>query len=170
MTTPSQPGWRVRNRGRFVIRLTRLFCDDPPRFNLMRRPWRCNSGRTANTATRTCRRTRSKRASALTNARSARIAPRTGFITSVQTAAVLLSRGRSGRPRNGGLDYRLRSGRRRTSGCISLTVSTISPSIRRAFGISRQKSVERRQRLVMPGLTRASILRKKAGSPGQAQR
>ena len=39
-----------------------------------RDPWRCNFGRTANIATRTCRRIRRKRASAPTNARSARTA------------------------------------------------------------------------------------------------
>ena len=107
-----------------------------------RPPWRCNSGRTANIATRTYRRLPRKRASALTSARSARTAPKTGFITSARTAAAVLSRGQSGRQRSGDLDYRLRSGRRRRSGCISPTVSTRSRSIRRAFGIFRQRNVE----------------------------
>jgi hypothetical protein len=103
---------------------------------------RCNSVRTANIATRTCRRIRWKRASALTSARSVRTAPRTGFITSARTVAAVLCRGQSGRPTSDGLDYRWRSGHRRASGCICLIVTTISRRFRRVFGIFRQMSVE----------------------------
>jgi hypothetical protein len=157
--------WRVRSRGDLSFALRVCFCDDPSRPDITRSPWRYSFGRTANIATRTCRRTRWKRASALTSARSARTAPKTGFITSARTAAAVLSRGQSGRRRSGGLDYRLRSGRRRTSGCICPTVSTRSPSSRRAFGIFRQRNVELpsrhsgAMRSIEPGISRFRVHR-----------
>jgi hypothetical protein len=120
------------------------------------RPWRCNSGRTANIATRTCRRTRWRRASALTSAHSVRTAPRTNWATFAPTAAVVLSRGRSGRRKSGGLDYRLQSGRHRTSGCTCHILSTISLRIRHASGIFRRRIVERPCRhsgSIEPGIT-----------------
>ena len=83
-----------------------------------------------------------KRASALTNAHSVRTASRTSCAMYARTAAAVLSRGRSGLPRNGVLDCRLRSARRRTSGCICPTAWTISPRIRRSFAIFRRSSVE----------------------------
>jgi len=153
------------NRGKFVIRFPDLICDDPARLNPTRPPWRCSCGRTANIATRTCRRLPWTRASALTSARSARTAPKTGFITSARTAAAVLSRGQSGRRRSGGPDYRLRSGRHRTSGCICPTVSTRSPSIRRAFGIFHQRNVELpsrhsgAMRSIEPGISRFRVHR-----------
>ena len=67
-----------------------------------RPPWRCNSGRTANIATRTCRRTRRMRGSVPMNARSARIASTTSCTMSARTAAAVLRRGRSGPPPSGG--------------------------------------------------------------------
>ena len=105
-----------------------------------RRPWRCNSGQTANIATRIFHRMLWKRASALTNAHSVRTASRTSCAMYARTAAAVLSRGRSGPQRNGALDCRLRSARRRTSGCISPIAWTISPRIRRSFGIFRLRS------------------------------
>ena len=74
----------------------------PPESHHERRPWRCNSGRTANIATRTCRRTRRTRGSAPTNARSARIASRPSCTMSARTAAAVLSGGRSGLRPSGG--------------------------------------------------------------------
>jgi hypothetical protein len=136
--------WMARPKSR-EIRYSRLGLDlrsFAPRPEITRPPWRYSFGRTANIATRTCRRLPWTRASALTSARSARTAPKTGFITSAQTAAAVLSRGQSGRRRSGGPDYRLRSGRHRTSGCICPTVSMLSPSIRRVFGIFRLRNVE----------------------------
>ena len=65
-----------RNRGRFGLRIGRSICDHLFRSNQTRTPWRCNSGRTANIATRTCRRIRRKRGSAAMSARSVRIASR----------------------------------------------------------------------------------------------
>jgi hypothetical protein len=61
-------------RGKFVIRVSGSICDDHPESHHERRSWRCNSGRTANIATRTCRRALRTRGSAPTNARSARTA------------------------------------------------------------------------------------------------
>ncbi len=101
-------------------------------------PWRCNSGRTANIATRICRRIPRKRASALTNAPSVRTASRPGYTTYARTAAAALSRGRSGRQGNGGPAYRSKSTRLRPSGCTSPIVSTISLRIRRGFGKFRR--------------------------------
>ena len=94
----------ARNRGKFGHSAFRhgefaMIC---LAFNAKRPPWRCNSGRTANIATRTCRRMRRKRGSAPMNARSARIAPRTSCTMSARTAAAVLCRGRSGPRRNGG--------------------------------------------------------------------
>ncbi len=109
---------------------------------MTRRPWRCNCDQTANIATKTCRRLPRKRGSALTSARSVRIAPRTNSATSARTAAAVLSRGQSGRRRSGGPDYRLRSGPHRTSGRICHTVSTTSRSIRRGSGIFRPRIAE----------------------------
>ena len=66
-----------------------------------RRLWRCNSDRTANIATRTCRRMRRRRGSAPTNAPSVPIAWRTSCTTSARTAAAASRRGRPAPP-NGG--------------------------------------------------------------------
>ena len=93
------------NRGKSVIRFPNMICDHPLPTNPTRRSWRCNFGRTANIATRTCRRTLRKRGSAPTNARSARIASTTSCTMSVRTAAAVLSGGRSGPPSNGGPAY-----------------------------------------------------------------
>jgi hypothetical protein len=106
------------------------------------RRWRCNSGRIANIATRTCRQPPRKRASALTSAHSVWTAPRTNSAMSARTAAVVSSRGRSGRRKSGGLDYRLQSDRRRTSGCTCHTVSTISPRIALVSGTFRPRIAE----------------------------
>ena len=108
----------------------------------MRRPWRCNSGRTANIATRICDRHPWKRASAPTSARSARIASRANSAMSARTAAAVLSRGRSGRQGNGGPACRSKNDLRRTSAFTCPLVSTISPRIRHGFGIFRRRSAE----------------------------
>ena len=132
---------------------------------MTRRPWRCNFDQTANIATRTCRRLPRKRGSALTSARSVRIAPRTNSATSARTAAAVLSRGQSGRRKSGGLDYRSRSGRHRTSGCICHTVSTTSRSIRHGSGIFRPRIAELpsrhsgAMRSIEPGISRFRVHR-----------
>jgi len=155
--TPRQPGLgasEIEGDSAFAMRVEfAIVCNDPP---MTRRPWRCNSDRTANIATRTCRPLPWKRGSALTSARSVRIAPRTNSATSARTAAVVLSRGRSGRRRSGGLDYRLQSGRHRTSGCTCHILSTISLRIRPASGIFRRRIVElpcRHSGSIEPGMT-----------------
>jgi hypothetical protein len=110
-------------------------------FTIMRRPWRCNSDRTASIATRIFRRILWKRASALTNVRSVRTASRTSCTTYARTVAAVSSRGRSGLQRNGVLDCRSRSVHRRTSACICPIAWTISPRIRPGFGIFRRGTV-----------------------------
>jgi len=159
--------WMARPKSR-EIRHPRLGFDlrsSAPRPDITRSPWRYSFGRTANIATRTCRRLPWTRASALTSARSARTAPKTGFITSARTAAAVLSRGQSGRRRSGGPDYRLRSGRHRTSACVCPTVSMLSPSIRRVFGIFRRRSDELpsrhsgAMRSIEPGISRFRVHR-----------
>ena len=94
-------------------------CDDRCNPNHERRPWRCNFDRTANIATRTCRRTRRRRASAPTNARSVRTASRPsshnvcpncggGFVPRpIRPAEGMAARASASR-----------SSRRRTSACI----------------------------------------------------
>jgi hypothetical protein len=109
---------------------------------MMRQPWRCNSGRTANIATRIFRLTQRKRAFAVMNARSVRTASRTSSTTYARTAAAVSRRGRSGRPRNGVPGCARRRIHHRPSGCSLNTALTTSPSIRRGFGILRRKSGE----------------------------
>src|SRR6185437_16862028 len=65
-------------------RFARAICDDTAGKRTTR--WRCNFGRTANIATRTCRRIRRKRGSAPMSARSAPIARRTSSTTSARIA------------------------------------------------------------------------------------
>jgi hypothetical protein len=130
-----------RNRGRFVIRSERRICDNLPH-NITRHPWRCNSGQTANTATRTFRHILRKRASAAMSARSARAASRPSCTMCARTAAAVLRRGRSVRRRNGVRDCASRRVRRRTNAYISNTALKISRRIRRASGILRLRIVE----------------------------
>jgi hypothetical protein len=132
----------VRNRGRFVIRFTGLICDDAPRPDITRRPWRCNCDRTANIATRIFRRIQRKRASAAMGARSARTASRTSSAICARTAAAVSCRARSGPPRNGGPAYRSKNTRHQASVCTCLIVSTISPSIPPVSGIFRLRNAE----------------------------
>jgi len=132
-----------RNRGRFGIRIRRMICDDLAHLN-MGRAWRCSFGRIANIATRTCRRTRRRRAFAPTNARSARIASRRNCTMSARTAAAALRRGRSGPRGNGGRGCQWRNGRRRTGGYICRSVTRRSRRIRRGSGIFHRRSGEKR--------------------------
>jgi hypothetical protein len=142
--------WGVRIRGRFGIRIGRTICNDPLVQTITRSPWRCNFGRTANIATRICRRIPRKRASVLTNAPSARTAPRAGSTMCAQTAVAVLSRGRSGRQKNGGPACPSKSIHRQPSACISPLVSTISPRIRRGSGTFRRRSADALH-VVIPG-------------------
>jgi hypothetical protein len=112
------------------------------RLNITRSTWRCNFGRTANIATRTCRRIPRKRASAAMNAPSARTAPRQNSTMSVQTAAADLRRGRLGLRGNGAPACRWKSTRHRPSACIFPTVSMRSLRILLASGIFRRRSAE----------------------------
>jgi hypothetical protein len=136
------------------------------------RPWRCNSGQTANVATRIFRRIPRKPGSAAMSARSVRTASRANSAMSARTAAADLSRGRSGLRGNGAPARRLRKTRHPISACISNIVSTMSPRIPRASSISRPRSAElflhryyegRRRRsnpiLVIPGWSEGPDLR-----------
>jgi hypothetical protein len=115
------------------------------------RPWRCSCGRTANIATRTCRRIQRKRASVAMSARFVRIVSRANSAMSARTAAADLPRGRSGRRGNGGPACRLRNDRLRTSACISNTVLIMWPRMLRASSISRPGNGDGNPALVIPG-------------------
>ncbi len=103
-------------------------------------PWRCRCDRTANSATRICRRPRRRHASARTNARSAPIALNENCTMSARTAAAASRPGRSGRRGNGGRACRSTSGLPPTSACICITTERISPRIVRGSGISIRRS------------------------------
>ena len=106
------------------------------------RPWRCSCGRTANIATRTCRRIQRKRASVAMSARFVRIALRANSAMSARTAAADLPRGRSDQRGNGVPACRLRNDRLRTSACISNMALMKSPRMPRASSIFRPRSGE----------------------------
>ena len=134
----------VRNRGIFVIRMTRPICDDPSPFVRTQPSWRCNFDRTANIATRIFRRIRFKRGSAVMSAPFVPIASRPGLTMCARTAAADLRRGRSGPRRNGVRVYRWKRTRLRASGCISNMALRISLRIRHgyaAFRPSRGESI-----------------------------
>ena len=134
----------VRNRGKFVIRNLRPICDDP--LTLRRhRSWRCNFGRTANIATRTCRRIQRRRAFAATSARSARTAPRNSIMYA-RIAGADLRRGRSVPHGNGGRAFQWPSAHRRTNAYTSHIVLKISQRIRSGCETFRRRGGEPRDR------------------------
>jgi hypothetical protein len=102
--------------------------------------WRCNFGRTANIATRTCRLTRRKRAFVLSNARSAWTASRASCTMCARTAVAVLHRGRSGPRRSGVPACRSENIRHRRSVCIYRSVQMTSPRIPHGSGIFRRRS------------------------------
>ena len=131
-----------RNRGRFGIRIGRMICDDLTHLN-MGRAWRCNSGRTANIATRTCRRIQRRRAFAAMSARSARTARPRSSIMYARIAVADLCRGRSGPHGNGGRALRWPRPHRRTNAYTSHIVLKTSQRIQSGCETFRRSSGER---------------------------
>jgi len=102
---------------------------------------RCSSSvRPAKTATRRCRRTRSKRAFALTNARSARAASTAFSPTSARTAAVDLFHDRFDRPGTGRAITSSARIPRAPRSSTSPSTPKLTRSSRRPSGASRRKS------------------------------
>src|SRR6516162_2037795 len=101
--------------------------------------WHSSCDRTANAVTGTSRPHLRLRASAHTNARSARIALITCFSTSVRTAAEASCPGQSAPRPNGGPGFASRSGRLRPSACFCRTRVKTSRRTPNALGTLRPR-------------------------------
>src|SRR3954468_6785067 len=105
-------------------------------------PWRCNSGPTANIATRIFRQIRWRLEFAAMSAHSVRIASRASSIMFARTAAAVSCHARSGRQGNGVRGYRWRSALPRRCACICRTATRTLPRIRLGSGVCPPRDAE----------------------------